>query len=381
MSRKAIMLACAAVLSLTAATAHAQIPREHVHPDHAPANVPPWTVPSDEHIRAVLANLVDRQHVAPGMVIGIIEPTGRRIIAYGVRDASDPRPVDGDTLFELGSITKLFTALLLSDMVGRGEVALDEPAQQLAPPGMVLPERDGRKITLLDLVTHTAGLPNFPPNREPRDPLNPFAEYSEAKLQTFLDSYRLERSPGGLWRYSSLGVGLLGDLLARREGMTYEAAVTTRVLTPLHLNSTSITLTPAEASRLSPGHRGGVRAPNWDVPLLAGASALKSSANDMLTFLSAELGYEKSPLSGPMAAMLTVRRPTDWPSDAQAVGWLVSQTSMGEVVHHEGETAGYRTYIAYDPVRRTGIVVLANSATNVDLGDVGDRILIGTVRS
>jgi CubicO group peptidase (beta-lactamase class C family) len=381
MSRKAIMLACAAVLSLTAATAHAQIPREHVHPDHAPAKVPPWTVPSDEHIRAVLANLVDKQHVAPGMVIGIIGPEGRRIIAYGKRDASDPRPLDGDTVFELGSITKLFTALLLSDMAARGEVALDEPAQQLAPPGMTLPERDGRKITLLDLVTHTSGLPNFPPSLEAADKLPRFAQYSEERLAAFLGGYHLERSPGDLWRYSSLGVGLLGDLLARREGMTYEAAVTTRVLTPLHLNSTSITLTYDELGRLSPGHRDGERVPNWNLPQLAGAAALKSSANDMLTFLSAELGYDKSPLAGPMAAMLTVRRPTDWPSDAQAVGWLVSQTSMGEVVHHEGETSGYRTYIAFDPVRRTGIVVLSNSATNVDLGDVGDRILIGTVRS
>jgi CubicO group peptidase (beta-lactamase class C family) len=375
------VLAGAAALGV-AGTAAAQIPRPHDLPAHPPAKVPPWTIPNDAHIRAVLADLVDRRRVAPGMVVGVIEPTGRRVVAYGRRDADDARPLDGDTLFELGSITKLFTALALADMAERGEVKLDDPAAEYLPTGVSLPERNGRKITLLDLATHTSGLPNFPQNLGHKTILNPFAEYSEAKLETYLSGLRLSREPGSLWDYSSLGVGLLGDLLARREGGGYELLIRRRILIPLGMTSTAVTLTPELERRLSPGHtRTFARAPNWDLPVLEGCAALKSDANDMLTFLAAELGYVQTPLSGAMGAMLKVRRPTDWGPQRQAIGWLVSQTGMGEIAHHEGETGGYRTYVAFDPNRRSGIVVLANAHTDVDLGDVGDMILIGTRRS
>ena len=382
MAKITTALVVAAALSLAGGTAFAQIPRPHAQPQHAPARVPHWTIPSDARIRAVLADAVDRRHVALGMVVGIIEPGGRRIIVYGRRDVGDPRPLDGDTLFEMGSITKLFTTLALTDMVQRGEVRLDEPADNLAPPGMSFPEFGGRKITLLDLATHTSGLPNFPYNLASKSPLNPFAGYSEDRLAAFLTSYRLPRRPGAAWDYSSLGVGLLGDLLARREDTGYEVLVKSRVLNPLGMTSTTVTLTPEEARRLAPGHTESfARAATWDFPMFEGAAGLKSSANDMLTFLAANLGYVKTPLTRQMHAMLAVQRPTDWPTDAQAIGWLVSQTAMGEVVHHEGETAGYRTYVAFDPVRRTGIVVLANVATNADLGNIGDSLLIGAIRS
>jgi CubicO group peptidase (beta-lactamase class C family) len=386
MSRLLKALATGAALGLLALSATAQIPRPHDRPAQALekplAKVPPWTLPSDAKIRATLADLVDRRHVAPGFVIGIIEPSGRRIIAYGKRDADDPRPLDGQTLFEMGSITKLFTALLLTDMAGRGEVKLSDPAVRLAPPGMSLPVRAGREITLLDLVTHTSGLPDFPANLGHKTALNPFADYSEAKLESFLAAYHLPRVPGAAWDYSSLGVGLLGDLLARRENTDYESLVRARILAPLGMRDTGVTLTAAQRARLTPGHTPAwTRAPNWDLPVLEGCAGLKSDADDMLSFLAANLGYDHTALDPALASMLSVKRPTDWPSDRQAIGWIVSQTSMGEVVHHEGETAGYRTYVAFDPVRKTGIVLLANAHTQVDLGDVGDLILIGTRRS
>jgi serine-type D-Ala-D-Ala carboxypeptidase/endopeptidase len=382
MSRIACGILAAAALGLLALSAGAQIPRPHDKPAEVPPRVPPWTIPSDAHIRAVLQDLVDKKHVAPGFVVGIIEPGGRRIIAYGRRDKDDPRPLDGQTLFELGSITKLFTALLLTDMAERGEVKLNDPAARLAPPGMTLPERGVREITLLDLVTHTSALPDFPNNLGHKSALNPFADYSEDKLEAFLSAYHLPRAPGGTWVYSSLGVGLLGDLLARRENTDYETLVRTRILGPLGMRDTGVTLTAAQRERLSPGHTPAwTRAPNWDLPVLEGCAGLKSDADDMLTFLAANLGYQHTPLDPALNSMLSVTRPTDWPSDAQAIGWIVSKTRMGEVVHHEGETGGYRTYIAFDPARKTGLVLLANAHTQVDLGDVGDLILIGARRS
>jgi CubicO group peptidase (beta-lactamase class C family) len=383
MARVTAALWAAAALSVWAGAADAQIPRPHAPPQYAPAKAPPWTLPSDAHIRAVLADLVDRRHVAPGMVIGVIGPGGRRVIAYGRMGPDDPRPVTGETLFEMGSITKLFTALAFTDMARRGEVGLEDPANRYLPAGLTLPERDGRQITLLDLATHTSGLPDFPGNLASGSELNPLAGYDAARLKSFLARYALPRDPGAAWVYSSLGMGLLGDLLARREETGYAVLVKARVLNPLGMTSTGVILTPAQARRLSPGHNEAfARAPNWDdLEVLSGAAGIKSDADDMLRFLAAELGYVRTPLAGPMATMLSVRRRTDWGPQAQAIGWLVSQTSMGEIVHHEGETAGYRTYVAFDPVRRTGIVILANAHTPVDLGDVGDMILVGTRRS
>ena len=315
------------------------------------------------------------------MVIGIIGPQGRRIIAYGRRDAADARPVDGDTLFEIGSITKLFTAVLLTDMVQRGEARLDDPAADYLPPGTILPSRGGRQITLLDLATHTSGLPDFPPNLAPTSRLNPFATYDQRQLATFLAAYRLPFTPGAGYAYSSVGAGLLGDILARRKGVTYEALVRRRVLTPLGMTGTGISLNPDQARRLTPGHtRWLTPAPTWDFPVLSGAAALRSSANDMLTFLGANLGYVHSPLDSAFAAMLSVRRRADWIYDSQAIGWVVSRTPMGEIAQHEGITSGCRGYIAFDPQRRTGIVVLANAATGVQLDDLGDSLLIGFIR-
>jgi CubicO group peptidase (beta-lactamase class C family) len=347
----------------------------------AAPRVPAWTIPSDAAIRARLVDMVDRRHVAPGMVVAVVTPTGRRVIAYGRMGPEDARPVDGDTLFEIGSITKLFTGLLLTDMARRGEVSLDDPAARYAPPGMALPQYGSRQITLADLATHTAGLPDFPPNLTGRERLNPFAGYDEARLEAFLASWRLSRAPGTAYAYSSVGAGLLGDLLARRADTDYEILLKNRILNPLDMGDTAITLDARLARRLSPGHTVSFApAPVWDMPVLKGAAGMKSSANDLSKFLAVELGQRPSPLHAPMQAMLKTSRPADWWADRQAIGWVVSKTVMGEIWQHEGMTSGHRCYIAVDPNRHTAIVVMANAATPVTLDDFGDSILIGTVR-
>ncbi len=175
-----------------------------------------WTPPSDAEIRALLAQRIDVEHQGVGIVIGVIDPSGRRIIAYGKGDQPDGRPLDGDTEFEIGSITKVFTALVLADMVRDGEVKLDDPAQKYLPAGVTMPTRDGKEITLVDLATHTSGLPRLPTNFAPKDPANPYADYTAKQLYQFLSSYQLTRDPGASWAYSNLGFGLLGHLLSLR---------------------------------------------------------------------------------------------------------------------------------------------------------------------
>jgi serine-type D-Ala-D-Ala carboxypeptidase/endopeptidase len=133
----------------------------------------PITVPSTDRIREILVKRVDQQKQAVGIAVGIIEPVGRRVVAYGNLARGDSRSLDGDTIFEIGSVSKVFTSLLLADMVNRNEVTLDDAAAKYLHNNVRMPERNGKSITLLDLCTHSSGLPNLPGNLKPKDPGNP----------------------------------------------------------------------------------------------------------------------------------------------------------------------------------------------------------------
>ncbi len=265
----------------------------------------PPAVPATAEIREILKKRIDRQKQSVGIVVGVIEPAGRRIIACGSLANGDPRPLDGDTIFEVGSVTKVFTSLLLADMVNRNEVALRDPVHRYLPKNVSLPERNGKSITLLDLSTHSSGLPPLPVN------VNPQADLSVKDLYRFLSNCTLPRDPGSEYEYSNLGAGLLGHLLASSAGTDYESAIATRIARPLNMSSTGIKLPPSMNDRVATGHNAILApVPNSDIPTpLAGAGALRSSANDMLTFLEAVLGYKESPLAPAMKMMLEVRRP------------------------------------------------------------------------
>lgn len=330
----------------------------------------------DAEIRKILVDRIDKQHQSVGIVVGVIEPAGRRVISYGSLTQGDKRPLDGDTVFEIGSVTKVFTSLLLADMVQRGEVALTDPVAKYLPPEVKMPQRGGREITLQDLANHTSGLPRLPSNLASKDATNPYADYSVEQLYQFLSSYQLTRDIGSKYEYSNLGGGLLGHVLARRAGMSYEELVQTRICGPLGMKSTAITLSADLKSRLAVGHDPELKpVPNWDLPTLAGAGALRSTANDLLTFLAANLGYTKSPIAPAMAAMLTVRRPTGVQGLEIGLGWHILTRDGNEIVWHNGGTGGYRTFVAYDLKRRVGVAVLSNTETTVGVDDIGQHLL------
>jgi len=333
-------------------------------------------MPSDTEIREILVDRIDVQHQSVGIVVGVIEPEGRRVIAYGHLERGDPRPLNGDTIFEIGSTTKVFTALLLADMVQRGEVALDDPAAKYLPPNVKMPERNGRSITLIDLATHTSSLPRLPGNMPRKDPANPYADYSVEQLYQFLSTHELTRDIGSQYEYSNLGDGLLGHVLARRADMDYEALVRSRICDILGMNGTVITLTPEMKVRLAAGHNKSMEAvPNWNLPTLAGAGALRSTANDILTFLAATLCYTNSPLAPAMAAMLKERRPTGNPALEVALGWHILTANGKEIPCHDGGTGGYRSFMGIDPKAGAGVVALSNALTVAGVDDIGRHLL------
>jgi CubicO group peptidase (beta-lactamase class C family) len=326
-----------------------------------------------DEIRSILTNRVG-EHRAVGMAVGTIDEKGRAVIAYGKLAQDRDQEPDGDTVFEIGSITKVFTSLLLADMVERGEVKLDDPVSKLLPPTVTVPSRNGRQITLLDLSMQISGLPRMPDNFKPADPENPFADYDAPKLYAFLSGYKLTRDIGEKYEYSNLGAGLLGHALALKAGTSYEQLLRRRILEPLGMSSTSITLSDSEKKRLAPGHDSALHpVKNWDLDALAGAGALRSTANDMLKFLAANLELTDTPLKAAMRRMRAVHRETGTADLEIAMAWHIFHKFGTDIVWHNGGTAGYRSFAGFAPSKKTGVVVLCN--TFLDSDDVGFHIL------
>jgi CubicO group peptidase (beta-lactamase class C family) len=237
-----------------------------------------------------------------------------------------------------------------------------------------MPERSGKSITLHDLSTHSSGLPRLPTNLKPKDLSNPYADYTADDLYQFLSGYILPRDPGSELEYSNLGAGLLGHLLASRAGTDYETLIRTRITQPLHMPDTAITLTSSMRQRMATGHNSTL-APvaNWNLPTLAGAGALRSSANDMLTFLEAFLGYRDSPLAPAMKATLEVRRPLGKAN--LGLAWFLFPMDGMEIAMHDGGTGGFCSFVGLDPKGGVGVVVLCNTFTPAGVADIGLHLL------
>lgn len=336
---------------------------------------PPAPV-DDAAVKQILVDRIDRDRQGVGIIVGLTGAGGRHIVAYGNRDIGIDAPLGPHTMFEIGSISKVFTSLVLADMVTRHEVALTDPIEKFLPAGVKAPTRNGKSITLEDLSTHTSGLPRLPTNMKPKDPANPYADYSVDQLHAFLSDYALTRDIGSKYEYSNLGGGLLGYLLARRAGMPYEALVRARVTGPLAMPNTGIELNENQRARLAVGHNAQLKpVPNWDLPTLAGAGALRSCTDDLLTFVEAAMGAKTTPLAPAFATMLATRRPTGNPGMEVALAWHIIARNGREFVWHNGGTGGYRSFIGYDKAANVGVVVLSNTSTAAGVDDIGLHLL------
>jgi len=326
-------------------------------------------LPDPYYVKALLVKLVDVEKRAPGIVVGMIaaDPQERWVVGYGKLSATDERVPDGDTVFELASVGKVFTGVLLAQAVMNGEVQLDDPISMYLPEGVTAPEYEGRSITLLDLATHTSGLPwrSITPTHY---------AYTLDQMYAFLSGYRLTRAPGSSWEYSGFGFGLLGNLLVRRAGEEdYEALLVERITRPLGMDSTHIGLTPDMRSRLAPPYDALLTpSSSLDAPTFAGAGAgFRSTANDMLKFLAANMGLTGPELQPALQLANTPQRPSDG-NDYIGLGWDLHESGNG--IHwHPGKNPGYYSYLGWDPQRKTGVVVLTNAA--IDIGDVALQLI------
>lgn len=330
--------------------------------------------PADEELNVMLRYLVEDGET-PGIILGMIEADGSTRILQAGSAGPGTRPLGPRTVFEIGSINKTFTAAVLADMVARGEVALEDPVQKYLPEGVRVPSRNGRQITLLDLTTHRSGLPRLASNMAPADRTNPYADYTIEQLYAFLNSHELRRDIGAEYEYSNLGVGLLGHALGRAAGTNIQTLIQQRILEPLGMRMTSYSRDGAVAEWLARGHNGdGEVVPYWDLTdAVAGAGGLRSSMEDMLTYLRAQLGPADTELE---RAMRQTHQERHRFSDemAMGLGWSRRTADGRTLISHGGGTAGFRTMIGFDPEKQVGFVMLTNSGGFDD--DIGADFLL-----
>lgn len=338
--------------------------------------------PCSNDIKAMMAGRVDQSGMC--MVIGLIGEHGSRVFSAG--KLSNGTEVDGNTIFEIGSVTKVFTALLLMDAARRGEMKLDDPVAKYLPERVEVPTYEGKEITLLDLAAQESGLPfdagyvlDADGKRLEGAALwRSFNQFTADDLYEFLGDYRLNVAPGERFQYSNVGMSLLGHAIERNTRTDYESLVVNRICRPLKMDSTQITLTAKQKALLPIGHgKDGQPIDPIDFQVLAPTGALRSTANDLLKFLAANLGLNKTDFAPLLAQMQTIRHTSSPDFGNSAMPWCdnaVYNPPGFELLGHAGATAGFSAFIGIDKKKRRGVVVLLNQRTT-SAGGFGWAIL------
>ena len=347
----------------------------------------------DTELASLLKERVELQRWATGIVLGITTPEGHRVVAYGRFGLADARPVSGDTVFEIASITKIFTSLLLADMANSGEVSMHAPVAGCLGSDIKLPTRGGKQITFIDLATHTSGLPLRPSNlaAQPRpgegNIPGKYAAYTRAQMYQGLAAFQLDRDIGSDFEYSNWGFGLLGDSLAGCAKVSYDSAIRSRITQPLGMPDTMRQLSASMQIRAATGYDEKFQPVAHESvgEALEGAGGLFSTAHDLLVFLDAFLGRKPSKLDPAITSMLDERRSAGYPELDIGLGWRIETLGGAElnsrtrqmIVWSNGRSDGFRSFIGFNPRTKIGVVALANAASNLGAEDIA-RVVLGS---
>ena len=330
----------------------------------ATANAVPNTFANNETAeikRFLQRNFADRDY---GIVVGFIDEKGSKVIGAGHLDNTRGSQVNGDTIFEIGSITKTFTSLLYLDMVRRGELEKDAPISRYLPANIEVPAYDGREITLMNLAAQDSGLPFNADNHVPNAGIEGLNAYTADDLYVFLSKYHLTQMPGNKFQYSNIGMALLGHIMERQSGVDYESLVVDRICGPLNMHDTRITLTPGQRSRLATGHGAdGEPAPYYNFQVMQPAGSFHSTAYDLLKYLSAQLGLTETGLTPVIMQSHMILHESDPYFGDSAIPWVnrgVYVPVGSRLLGHAGGTAGQSTFIGFDLQKKRGVVVLTN---------------------
>ncbi|GAB4413722.1 MAG: hypothetical protein OHK0039_20910 [Bacteroidia bacterium] len=306
----------------------------------------------------------------PGMVIGLLRNDSTFVYGYGERRVGSGEVPDAHTFFEIGSITKVFTAIATQQWLDAQGLSVDAPVGDYLPADLPTLEREGSEVTFRHLMTHSSGLAYMPGNMGPRlylDIDRAWARYDSSQLYDCLRKEEPAHRPGDRWMYSNLAVGTLGTILERNTGMAYGDLIATQICDPLGLGETRATLSASEMERMSDGHVGRKAIDLWtDLNALDGAGVLRSTAADLLHFARANLDLPASTLG---AAMQSCQQehfvgPSDQDSAIHmGLGWVILNPgdSLRQAWFHDGGTGGFESNLLVFPGTRRALVVLMNS--------------------
>ncbi len=321
-----------------------------------------------EHIKARIDTQTD---VAISM--GFIDGDTVEYFSAGNTALKNGTAVNEHSVFEIGSISKTFTTILLAQKIISGEMSLDDPISKYLPEKVKIPSRNGKNITIRDLATHASALPRMPDNFNPANPKNPFVDYTYQNLYSFLSNYELTRDIGERSEYSNLGMGLLGHILELQSGKPYEELVIENIAKPLGMNDTAVALNASMKKRLAKGHNGFNEVENWDIISLAGAGGIRSTVSDMVKFIQANMGIKKSSLYN---AMQLTHQPAFKNKNGDfEIGLAWQFENNKSVIWHNGRTGGYSAFVGFVPKTNKGVVILTNNTA--DIGALSFRSLGG----
>jgi CubicO group peptidase (beta-lactamase class C family) len=297
----------------------------------------------------------------PSLVIAFVDGDKSKVASFGKLD--NGKAPDGSSVYEIGSITKTFTAALLAQAILSGRVKPDSAVTELLP-GFRIPSRNGKLITVANLATQSSGLPYMPDNLAATDRGNPYADYDAARLSVFLAGYQLKRDPDEAYEYSNLGFGLLGFALTQPR--SYGSVVQAKIFQPLGMTMSGVGLTDAMRSHLATGHdRHNQGAENWTFDVLAGCGAIDSTAEDMLRYLKANMAAGKTALSPAFDLAQQPRRAVD-KTERIGLAWMRRPANPEDIIWHNGATFGYSSFIGFTADGKRGIVILTNISESVD---------------
>lgn len=312
-----------------------------------------------------------------GLFVGIIQDGRIYAQGFGLADKDRGDVPDSNTIFEIGSISKVFTAELAQLLSEQNQLNWQDNIRQYLP-AEAMPATDD-STTLLHLVTHTSGLPRLPESWYPKIMANecdPYSNLDMTDLYSTIKTGKKNKPSMGQYEYSNLGMGLLGHILEWRTGKTYEALLQENICGPLRMSHTSTSMSDSLVYARGYDEKGEATC-YWKFSIIPGAGAIKSNGADMLRFLEANMNNTAVP--GKSFAR-THQKVTDIPGGAIAHGWHIDKFSgglfgLGEIIWHNGGTGGFSSYIGFLPGKKTGVVVLSNRS-DAGLDELAISILV-----
>jgi CubicO group peptidase (beta-lactamase class C family) len=322
--------------------------------------------PSEAEIAELAKTYLSDRHNY-GLVIGVLSNSETKIFGFGRISKTVRQAPDGDSVFEIGSITKTFTGLTLALMAQKTEIGLNDNLESVLPAEAKLPDDAGKLITLKYLASQCSGLPRLPANLSALSLRNPYKDYSTQKLYEALRELHVNKDfIGKHYEYSNFAVGLLGHILATKSGKSYDDLIWERICQPCGLQSTRQIPSEKMKGRVVQGHNNGKETPHWDFTALAGCGALYSSANDLLRYANVYLQTTDERMAEAADLATTVQFTDKKEKVRVGLGWQVRKMNHEDIVWHNGGTGGFRSFLAFSKEKKRAIVVLSNSTMSVD---------------